>query len=37
VEKLSLAEMQEWREKYPESFAKEYDPNSGLRFNAWLA
>lgn len=36
VEKLSLAEMQEWREKYPESFAKEYDPNSGLRFNAWL-
>ncbi len=37
VEKLSLAEMQEWREQYPESFAKDYDPASGLHFTAWLA
>lgn len=37
VEKLNLGDMQEWRENYPESFAKEYDPNSGLHFNAWLA
>ncbi len=37
VEKLDMAQMQEWKEKYPESFNKEYDPNSGLQFNAWLA
>jgi hypothetical protein len=37
VEKLDWAEMQEWREKYPESFEKDYDPASGLRFSAWLA
>jgi anaerobic selenocysteine-containing dehydrogenase len=37
VEKLSWAEMQEWREKYPLSFEKEYDQGSGLHFNAWLA
>jgi anaerobic selenocysteine-containing dehydrogenase len=37
VEKLDWAEMQAWRDDYPESFAKDYDPASGLRFNAWLA
>jgi trimethylamine-N-oxide reductase (cytochrome c) len=36
VERVSAAEMEEWRRKYPEAFAREYDPASGLRFNAWV-
>ena len=36
VEKVSMAQMEEWREHYPEAFEKEYDPASGLRFNAWV-
>jgi molybdopterin guanine dinucleotide-containing S/N-oxide reductase-like protein len=36
VEKVSMAEMEEWRRKYPEAFEREYHPASGLRFNAWV-
>jgi hypothetical protein len=36
VEKVTMAEMEEWRKLYPEAFAREYDPASGLRFNAWV-
>ena len=36
VEKVSTAQMEEWREKYPEAFEREYHPASGLRFNAWV-
>jgi molybdopterin guanine dinucleotide-containing S/N-oxide reductase-like protein len=36
VQKVTMAEMEEWRQKYPEAFAREYDPASGLRFNAWV-
>jgi hypothetical protein len=36
VERLNMAEMDEWQRKYPEAFKKEYDPASGLRFNAWV-
>ena len=36
VEKVSLAEMGKWRREYPEAFDREYDPASGLRFNAWV-
>ena len=36
VEKATMTEMEEWRQKYPEAFNKEYDPASGLRFNAWV-
>jgi len=36
VEKVSMAQMEEWRQQYPEAFEKEYDPASGLRFNAWV-
>jgi molybdopterin guanine dinucleotide-containing S/N-oxide reductase-like protein len=36
VEKVSLDQMEKWRQQYPEAFAKEYDPASGLRFNAWV-
>jgi anaerobic selenocysteine-containing dehydrogenase len=37
VEKVSMAQMEEWRNKYHEAFDREYDPASGLRFNAWIA
>ena len=36
VEKVSMAEMEEWKNQYPEAFEREYDPASGLRFNAWV-
>ena len=36
VAKLTMAEMEEWREKYPEAFARAYDPAAGLRFDAWV-
>jgi anaerobic selenocysteine-containing dehydrogenase len=36
VEKVTAAQMEEWRKKYPEAFEREYDPGSGLRFNAWV-
>ena len=36
VQKVTMAEMEEWREKYPEAFARKYDPASGLRFEAWV-
>jgi trimethylamine-N-oxide reductase (cytochrome c) len=36
VQKLTLEEMQEWREKYPEAFARDYDPASGLKSSSWV-
>jgi trimethylamine-N-oxide reductase (cytochrome c) len=36
VDKVTFAQMEEWRRDYPEAFAREYDPASGLRFNAWV-
>jgi trimethylamine-N-oxide reductase (cytochrome c) len=36
VQKVSIAEMDEWRRQYPGAFEREYDPASGLRFNAWV-
>ena len=36
VEKVTMAQMEEWKKQYPESFSREYDPASGLRFNAWV-
>ncbi len=36
VEKVPAAQMEEWKRKYPEAFNREYDPASGLRFNAWV-
>ena len=36
VEKVNMAQMEEWREQYPEAFKRGYDPASGLRFNAWV-
>jgi anaerobic selenocysteine-containing dehydrogenase len=36
VEKVTMDQMEEWRKQYPEVFEREYDPASGLRFNAWI-
>jgi len=36
VEKVPLARMEEWKRQYPGAFEKEYDPGSGLGFNAWV-
>ena len=36
VENVNMAQMEEWREKYPEAFEKGYHPAPGLRFNAWV-
>jgi molybdopterin guanine dinucleotide-containing S/N-oxide reductase-like protein len=36
VERVTLAQMAAWEKQYPEAFVKEYDPASGLRFNAWV-
>ena len=36
IAKVTMAEMEEWKEKYPEAFARAYDPAAGLRFDAWV-
>jgi len=36
VEKVTMPQMEEWRKQYPDAFEREYDPASGLRFNAWV-
>ncbi len=36
VERVSMAQMEQWMRDYPEAFQREYDPASGLRFNAWV-
>jgi anaerobic selenocysteine-containing dehydrogenase len=36
VEKVSGDQMEQWINLYPEAFERAYDPDSGLRFNAWI-
>ena len=36
VAKLDPSEMEAWRKKYPEAFARDYDPACGLKFNGWI-
>jgi trimethylamine-N-oxide reductase (cytochrome c) len=36
VTKVSGEEMQEWREKYPEAFARDYDPAYGTLFGKYM-
>jgi anaerobic selenocysteine-containing dehydrogenase len=36
VEKVAMSQMEQWKKQYPDAFAREYDPASGLRFNAWI-
>jgi anaerobic selenocysteine-containing dehydrogenase len=36
VEKVTEQQMEEWKAKYPEAFAREFDPASGLIWDAWM-
>ena len=36
IEQVTMVQMENWRKQYPEAFDREYDPASGLRFNAWI-
>jgi trimethylamine-N-oxide reductase (cytochrome c) len=36
VQKVTAAEMEEWREKYPQAFARDYSPGQGLRYLSWI-
>jgi trimethylamine-N-oxide reductase (cytochrome c) len=36
VEKLEPNEMEEWRQKYPDAFARDYDPAYGVLFSGWV-
>lgn len=36
VEKVTPEQMGRWMSQYPEAFKREYDPASGLRFDAWI-
>ena len=36
VAKVTMAEMEGWKGKYPDAFARAYDPAAGLRFDAWV-
>jgi anaerobic selenocysteine-containing dehydrogenase len=36
VAKVADFQMEEWKREYPEAFEREYDPASGLRFDAWI-
>jgi anaerobic selenocysteine-containing dehydrogenase len=36
VEKVSFAQLEDWRKQYPEAFNREYDRASGLRFDGWI-
>jgi trimethylamine-N-oxide reductase (cytochrome c) len=36
VEKVTTAEMEEWKRNYPEAFERAYDADSGLLFDAWI-
>ena len=36
VKKVDLVQMETWKKQYPEAFKRDYDPASGLRFDAWV-
>jgi trimethylamine-N-oxide reductase (cytochrome c) len=36
VERLGQAEYDEWKQKYPEAFARDYDPGVGLIYASWV-
>jgi trimethylamine-N-oxide reductase (cytochrome c) len=36
VQKVTMEEMEEWKRLYPDAIDREYDPASGLQFNAWV-
>ncbi|MBN1905993.1 MAG: molybdopterin-dependent oxidoreductase [Deltaproteobacteria bacterium] len=36
IEKVTPEQMGKWMNDYPDAFNREYDPDSGLRFDAWV-
>jgi trimethylamine-N-oxide reductase (cytochrome c) len=36
VEKVTEEQINEWKKQYPEAFEREYDPDAGLCFSAWV-
>lgn len=36
VEKVTDAQMKDWRRQFPEAFSREYDPACGLLFDSWV-
>jgi anaerobic selenocysteine-containing dehydrogenase len=36
TEKVTMAQMGQWQQQYPEAFNRKYDPAAGLRFDAWI-
>jgi trimethylamine-N-oxide reductase (cytochrome c) len=36
VKKVTMTEMEEYRERYPEAFTRKYDPAHGLLFDSWV-
>jgi len=36
VEKLEQAELDQWKRDYPEAFARDFDPGSGITRDAWV-
>jgi trimethylamine-N-oxide reductase (cytochrome c) len=36
VTRLDMTEMEAWMSSYPDAFARDYDPASGPRFDAWV-
>jgi hypothetical protein len=36
VARVTAAEMDEWRTKYPEAFNRHYDPAAGLTWDSWV-
>jgi len=36
VEKITVEEMERWKQYYPEAFARNYDYNTGITLSGWL-
>jgi trimethylamine-N-oxide reductase (cytochrome c) len=36
VQRVTGKEMDQWKKDHPEAFEREYDPDAGLRFDAWV-
>ena len=36
VQRVEGKEMDQWRQDHPEAFEREYHPDAGLRFDAWV-
>jgi anaerobic selenocysteine-containing dehydrogenase len=36
VQRVKGKEMDQWRQDHPDAFAREYHPDAGLRFDAWV-